>query len=42
MLGALDGITLELWLGHLEEIALGRLVADGESLGLLPGPLDGD
>jgi len=26
----------------LEEVALGLLVEDGESLGLLPGPLDGD
>ena len=42
MLGALDGITLGLWLSSLEEVALGLLVEDGESLGLLPGPLDGD
>ncbi len=42
MLGASDGITLGLWLGSLEEVALGLPVADGESLGLLLGPLDGD
>ena len=42
LFGALDGITLGLWLGHLEEVALGLPLADGESLGLLLGPLDGD
>jgi hypothetical protein len=42
LLGASDGITLGLWLGCLEEVALGLLAEDGESLGLLPGQLDGD
>ena len=42
MLGALDGITLGLWLGLLEEVALGLPLADGEPLRLLLGPLDRD
>jgi len=42
LLGALDRIAVGLWLGGLEEIALGLLVAYGESLGLLLGPLDRD
>ncbi len=42
MLGASDGITLELLVGHLEEVALGLPLAGGESLGLLLGLLDGD
>jgi len=39
---ALDGITLGLWLGWLEEVALGLPMADGDSLRLLIGPLDRD
>jgi len=42
MLGASDGITLGLWLSLLEEVALGLPLADGESLRLLLGTLDGD
>ncbi len=41
MLGALDGITLGWCLELLEGVALGLPLADGESLGLLLGPLDG-
>ncbi len=42
LLGASDGITLGLWLGQLEEVALGLPLADRELLRLLLGPLDGD
>jgi hypothetical protein len=42
LLGASDGITLRLWLGWLEDDALGLPLADGESLGLLLGPLGRD
>jgi len=42
LLGALDGITLGLWVGWLEKVALGLPLADGESLVLLLGPLDKD
>ena len=42
MLGASEGITLVLWLGLLEEVALRLPLADGELLRLLLGPLDGD
>jgi len=42
LLGASDGITLGLWLGWLEEVALGLPLADGELLRLQVDPLDGD
>jgi hypothetical protein len=35
-------ITLGLWLGRSEGVTLGLPVADGESLGLLVSPFDGD
>ncbi len=42
MLSASDGITVGLWLGCLEEVALGLLLAEGELLQLLLGLMDGD